>query len=129
MQQFRKDEADLYLRKAMEDVLLLEKLCFDQEVSDAIWGFHAQQALEKLIKTQLVRSKISFPKSHDLSFLLDLMPEKDMAAFSEVHGDCDELSPFAVAARYEDFLDVELHRDKLLAKIKKICERLLSCKS
>lgn len=37
-----------FLSKASQDELVLDKLLEDLEVSAEIWGFHAQQAAEKL---------------------------------------------------------------------------------
>ncbi len=38
-------------------------------------AFHCQQATEKYIKAILVHSEIEFERSHDLIYLLELLPE------------------------------------------------------
>ena len=51
MSQFRK--AEILLRKADEDIYLMRAVLADAQVSDEAWGFHAQQAAEKLLKSLL----------------------------------------------------------------------------
>lgn len=114
----------LYLKKASEDILLLTKLYKDQEIADSIWGFHAQQALEKMMKAYLSKISIPFPKSHDLVFLFDLIPVEHNHHFLLVSDECDELTPFAVATRYDDFIDHPLDREKILTKINTIFQKI-----
>ena len=47
------DQAQLLLRKAAQDMAVLNKLIDDREISDETLGYHAQQAAEKLIKALL----------------------------------------------------------------------------
>ena len=42
------------IRKAEDDIVLLEKITDDEEISSEIVGFHAQQAIEKLLKALLI---------------------------------------------------------------------------
>ena len=61
--------------------------------------FHAQQCAEKALKALLLRSDISFPKTHAIEVLLDLLK----ANGKNVPGGVDEafgLSQYAVQARY-----------------------------
>ncbi len=60
--------------KRLEKTLVSwKKLAADKEVADAIIGFHAQQAVEKMLKAVLTKKKIAFPWHHDLESLLDLL--------------------------------------------------------
>ena len=43
--------------------------------ADEIFGFHAQQAIEKSLKAWLALSSVNFPLTHDLSRLLALLEE------------------------------------------------------
>ena len=50
-------------RSPADESVLLETLCF-----------HAQQSAEKAIKAALVLHNVPFPKTHNISTLLDLLP-------------------------------------------------------
>lgn len=67
--------------------------------ADEIFGFHAQQAIEKLLKAWLAARAVTFPLTHDLSRLLDLLEENgaDVSRFWSLV----EYTVFAVQARYE----------------------------
>jgi len=58
--------AENFLRKADQDMLVLEKLRFDPDVAEEILGFHAQQAAEKMLKALLTYKEIEFPLTHRL---------------------------------------------------------------
>lgn len=47
------DLALILLQKAREDELAVDRLIDDVQISDAIVGFHLQQATEKLLKAVL----------------------------------------------------------------------------
>lgn len=68
--------------------VLFEDLCFD-----------AQRAAEKAIKAVLVQRGRRFPKSHDLTGLLDLVAATGLEVPSEVL-QARRLTPYAVAGRY-----------------------------
>jgi len=95
------EQARLFLRKAAEDESLLDAILPLPGVSDAIFGFHCQQAAEKLLKAVLSYHHIGFFRTHDLQELMELLEAaghhvpKDAAA-------ADELTPFAVQLRYDD---------------------------
>jgi HEPN domain-containing protein len=68
----------------------------DSLLADAC--FHAQQCAEKYLKALLVLERVSFPKTHDVSEILNLVPptvglklRKSLVV---------ELSPYAVEVRY-----------------------------
>jgi HEPN domain-containing protein len=61
-------------------------------------AYHAQQCAEKYIKAYLVYFGIDFPYSHNIARLLELFPPDDPLAGDLV--DAEELTPFAVTARY-----------------------------
>ena len=66
----------------------LEDLCFE-----------AQQAAEKAIKAVFIRRAVRFPLVHDLAKLLALLEQSGVKIPKYVK-QSDELSPFAVEARY-----------------------------
>lgn len=60
------DLAARFARKARSDEIALEKLADDPDVPDDLIGFHAQQALEKLLKAALAHAGVAPPRIHDL---------------------------------------------------------------
>ena len=62
---------------------------------DEEWGFQAQQALEKLLKAQLVLRNESVPRTHELLDLALLLNE-------QLPQELQMLQVFAVEARYEE---------------------------
>ena len=62
---------------------------------DEEWGFQAQQALEKLLKAQLVLRDQSAPRTHELLDLALLLKE-------QLPEELLQLQVFAVEARYEE---------------------------
>ena len=72
----------------------------DKDIADAIVGFHAQQAAEKLIKAVLAASGVAFMTSHALSYLVGLVEAHHIDAPPEL-SEADVLSPWAVEFRYE----------------------------
>jgi hypothetical protein len=66
----RLDLARVLLARAKDDETLIRKVSPDKDIADAIVGFHAQQAVEKLIKAVLAIRGVAFMKSHALSYLI-----------------------------------------------------------
>ncbi|NOX53319.1 MAG: HEPN domain-containing protein [Planctomycetes bacterium] len=71
----------------------LEDLCFD-----------AQQAAEKAIKAVLIHRGVPFPYIHDLARLLALL-EQDGEPIPDEIQEADQLTRYAVAARYPSFVE------------------------
>jgi HEPN domain-containing protein len=61
-------------------------------------AFHAQQCAEKYLKAALVFQGVDFPYTHSLRRLLDLCTAT--APWAEQLRDAEELSPYAITARY-----------------------------
>lgn len=108
------ESADLLLEKAREDRDAAQVLAASDRASDAVVGFHAQQAVEKAFKAVLVAHQIEFMLSHDLDYLAELVE----AAGIEIPGalaDADELTPFVVQLRYERPSAVDVDRERAAA--------------
>lgn len=60
--------------------------------------FHAQQCVEKLLKAWLVFEGLDFPKTHDLTELVVLLP--DNTPFPISVDDCVKLTDYATVTRY-----------------------------
>jgi HEPN domain-containing protein len=116
-------QAELLLRKAREDRAVLAFA-----VSDAVFGFHAQQAYEKLLKALIAARNVRFDRTHDLEALLI-----QLTAIGEgplpLADDFPELQSFAVFLRYDDpepenVLDRELVRSGLDVLIDFVAARM-----
>jgi HEPN domain-containing protein len=105
------EQAGLFLAKAAEDEALLAAAADKPELSSAIYGFHCQQAVEKLLKALLSARQIAFGRSHDLAQLGHLV-ESHGCPLPEDWGRLEPLTAFAVRFRYE-LLDVELAVDRV----------------
>jgi HEPN domain-containing protein len=69
--------------------------------------FHAQQCVEKYLKSVLVYRSIPFTKTHDIRDLMALVPRRYRPALEEVMQ--DRLTRYASATRYpEAGLDISL---------------------
>jgi len=97
-----RDNAEVLLRKAKEDEFAVEKLIPDPASPDEIIGFHAQQAVEKLLKAVLSHYAVSYPRTHDLTELMDILRENKIP-FPEHLEEIDRLTPFATLFRYAGF--------------------------
>lgn len=95
------DYAEALLRKARDDGYVVRWMSADSSAPDWIIGFHAEQAVEKAVKSVLTRHEIEFPRTHNLSMLIALLRQHGIA----VPPDADDparLTPFGVALRYDD---------------------------
>lgn len=98
--------ADEDLRVA-EHTLTLKDQCPFRLVA-----YHAQQCAEKYIKGFLVLRGVDFPYTHNIARLLELCAEH--GAWATDLKDAEELTPFAITARYpgddEPVSESEAHR-------------------
>lgn len=87
--------------------ILLEGLCF-----------HAQQAAEKALKAVLITHAIPFPRTHNITMLIDLLPQ-NISLPSEVEA-AAILTDYAVLTRYpgnlEPITEEEYHEAVRLAE-------------
>src|SRR5712692_4717743 len=88
------------MRKAAEDEFALRKLLPDPDSPDAIIGFHAQQALEKIVKAVLASASVRHQRTHNLGRLIDVARKKGLDFPKELE-DITRLTPFAVGFRYD----------------------------
>ena len=88
----RHEQALLFLQKARSDEKLLDEVMESRRVADDVFGFHAQQACEKLLKALLSELGIEFPRTHSLRFLIDLLADAGHSLPDEL-ADLDALHP------------------------------------
>ncbi len=92
--------AEKFLRKANQDMTVIEKWLHDPDIADEILGFHAQQAAEKMLKAVLAYQAIDFPFTHRLADLMDVSKEYGIC-LPDRFEDVRFLTPFAVEFRYD----------------------------
>jgi len=103
------DEARRLLAKAGEDEYVLDRLLEDAAAPEAMVGFHAQQAAEKLLKAALFLAGAAPPRTHNLAELADLAASSGLKLPTE----CEALrwlTPYAVLFRYEGDADEDEER-------------------
>lgn len=117
----------LLLRRAGEDADGVRAMVSDPAFSDTLVGFHAQQAVEKLIKSILADREIRYPFTHDIALLIDLARRAGIEVDFAVDEAID-LTGWGVSFRYSDDLDEALDRNAALAVVQSVeawAERLL----
>jgi HEPN domain-containing protein len=116
-------EAELLLAKAAEDEAVLVA-----RIPDGPFGFHVQQAVEKLLKALLCQVGVKYRRTHDLEYLTQLLHDHgEVVAKAPV--EIAQIESFGVAYRYgalpeTDVLDrqaaietVRLIREHVIARI------------
>lgn len=92
---------------------------------DAVFGFHAQQAVEKLLKAILIFNGIEYKRTHDLQTLF-LQTDEAGVEFSIEIKNLEELTSFAVEFRYDLFIEDEtLNRKEIYDTIKELQQIIL----
>ena len=104
-----RDLAARFARKALSDEIALDRLAEDADVPDDLIGFHAQQALEKLLKAALAHAGVAPPRIHDLGELIARLGDVGLSPPTSV-SEAQALVPWAVEFRYDDILDEQLDR-------------------
>ncbi len=94
------DQPEMLLRKARQDQLVLERLLEDRDVDDDTLGFHAQQAVEKLLKAVLASRGVEYPRTHNLRVLIELLA-KDGIQMPEELSQIARLTQFGTTFRYD----------------------------
>lgn len=103
--------AERLFKKAEEDEALLDEVLDSTRVSDEVFGFHCQQAAEKLLKAVLAIKGIVYRRTHDINELLGVMHQHNITIPAELQ-DIDLLTPFAVEYRYQEWADTDEALDR-----------------
>src|ERR1700674_4664077 len=114
------EHARQLLAMAERDLTALKGMADFQTFADEIFGFHAQQVVEKSLKAWITALGSDYPFIHDISALLTRLE----ALGCEVghFWDLVELNAFAVQFRYEtlDIAEEPLERFKLVANVENL---------
>jgi HEPN domain-containing protein len=119
-----KENSRIMLEAAERDLRAISSMLNKIDFAEEIFGFHAQQAVEKSVKAWLSLLNVEYPRTHDLSFLFTLLIEVDSsaAAFKNL----TEFNPYAVQFRYEtyDDMDEPLDRFETCSRISKLFHKV-----
>ena len=114
----RREEIEILDQKASEDLRGAEVLLkYDDELL-TLAGFHLQQFLEKKMKVSLQKHYVKYPKTHDLSALLDLFPQNKISEADDEF--VQILSQYAVELRYGMCTDPPWSGQQMLEKVKNL---------
>lgn len=117
-------QVEAMLRMAHRDLSALRGMGDASVFADEIFGFHAQQTVEKSLKAWMCALSLSYPFTRHINRLLVLL--RDAGADVEAFWWTDELTIFAHQARYEEGhieADAPLERDGVVAKITSLLAR------
>jgi HEPN domain-containing protein len=116
------EQALLLAKKAAEDESLPAETVSSTQVSNEIFGFHCQQAAEKLLKALLSDAGIGYPRTHNLRVLMDLLADAGHPLPPDLF-ELDMLTPYGTLFRYEDIpADSDLDREMFLLLIRSLRE-------
>jgi HEPN domain-containing protein len=115
----REDAARLF-NLAKVDLKAIRNMLDKERFEDSVFGFHAQQAVEKALKAWLSLRRIAYPKTHDLRVLMSLLEgsgEEDSRRFEGLV----DLTDFAVQFRYDSPAFIEgLNRPSLISEVESV---------
>jgi HEPN domain-containing protein len=109
---------------AAKDMKALDLMILPESVDDEIFGFHAQQAVEKTLKAWLTAIGGTYGYNHDLRVLLLSLRESGCEIEQFRH--LIMLNPFAAQLRYEpmETLDEPLDRLTLRAQVQELYDHV-----
>lgn len=118
------DQARQMVVMAAKDIKAMKSLLSPESADDEIFGFHAQQAVEKTLKAWIVVAGGSYGFVHDLHVLLLSLREQgcDIRRFKGLL----LLNVYAVRFRYEplDMPTNTLDRPEMLGKVVELYEHV-----
>ncbi|MBF0627013.1 MAG: HEPN domain-containing protein [Magnetococcales bacterium] len=120
------DHAHGLLELARADLRSLTGMGDLEIFSEAIFGFHAQQAIEKGLKVWLIILGANYPKTHDLRKLLAVLEEENMDV--DAWWPLVEFNPYAVQLRYQwpGMEDAPLDRSDCITRIAEFLDHVES---
>lgn len=104
------------MERAAGDEMILARLIDDADIPDDGLGFHAQQAVEKLVKAVLTLNDVSYERTHNLTYLLTLLDSAEVPRPDSADR-LPDLTPWAVEFRYADLPEAALHRQETLSLV------------
>ena len=90
--------ARMLVSAAERDIEALRVMRRSDDIPGEVFGFHVQQAAEKLLKAWIALLGESYPLTHNIDALLALLAGRDVA--TEPFRDLAVYTPYAVEFRY-----------------------------
>ena len=90
--------ARMLLEAARRDIEALRVMRGSDGLPDEVYGFHVQQAAEKLLKAWIALLGASYPLTHSIETLLKLLADRGVG--TEPFRDLTVFTPYAVEFRY-----------------------------
>jgi HEPN domain-containing protein len=109
-------QARVLLTLAGHDLTALRHMLDPDEFTDGIFGFHAQQAVEKALKTLLCLRGVEYDFIHDLEALLEQLADASEPGL-EPYMPLTELTTFAVQFRYGLYDERPVDRSTVLRMV------------
>lgn len=100
------------MEKAAGDEKILIRLIDDEDIPDDGLGFHAQQAVEKMMKAVLTHNDVTYERTHNIAYLLTLLDDAELPR-PEHADDLPNLSPWAGEFRYARVPDAVPDRQEM----------------
>lgn len=119
------DHARILVRAAENDLSATKGMLNAEIFVDDVFGFHIQQAVEKLLKAWIAARSEEYKPTHNLNVLISKL--ESMGEDMEVLWQLADLNDFAVEFRYEP-LDIgtnQLDRQDLIEKVQALYDRVL----
>jgi HEPN domain-containing protein len=120
------EQAGQLLQMAAKDIKALDLMILPESIDDEIFGFHAQQAVEKSLKAWITAIGGSYGYVHDLRILI--LTLREMGCSIDQFRHLIKLNPFAAQLRYEplETLDEALDRPVLRAQVQEVYDHVHS---
>ena len=109
--------AQMLLEAAKRDIEALRIMRRNDGLPDEIYGFHVQQAAEKLLKSWIALLGESYPLTHSIETLLKLLADRGIDTTPFL--DLSAYTPYAVEFRYAGASDPAPSRSIALERLKR----------
>ena len=120
-----REHAAMTLTLAKHDLAALRAMKGSAEFTTGIFGFHAQQSVEKALKAWLTLAGGGYPKIHDLEELLALLAERGQTV-PERFAQLIYLTAFAAQFRYDVFEELvpDLDRAAVIREVVQVVDHV-----
>lgn len=119
------ENARLMLDMASKDLRAIRGMLDIETFDDEIFGFHAQQAVEKALKAWMSLAGITYPRIHDLEELLALLRDRGEHV-PPGFPDLVDLNDFAVQFRYTafEYFEDRLDRASIVQQVEEVADHV-----